>query len=195
MIYLLRHGQTEYNREGRIQGRCDSPLTDEGRQQMRTMGALLRELLAGQGEYEIIASPQSRARNSAQIVREEAGIAGPVITDERLQEVGCGSWERHHFASICERDPLVAETPCFLSAWAHYCSDGEGLDEATERLWSWLCWAGSRNLVVVSHGVAGSILRTLYIGGGKADMLTCHSAAHDSLYRCDRGWAEPISVS
>ncbi len=194
MIYLLRHGQTEYNLEQRIQGSHDSPLTSFGREQAKAMGRTLRELLAGEGEFDLISSPQGRAIESAQIIREEAGIGCPVISDARLCEIGCGSWEKHHFASISARDPLVEDEPSFLSAWANYCSDGEGLDPAVERLWGWLCWAGKRNLVVVGHGMAGMILRALYVGEDRDGMLRYHSARQDVIYRLDRGWVEEIPL-
>lgn len=195
MIYLLRHGQTEFNLERRVQGRMDSPLTSLGRDQAQAMGRSLRELIPDAGDFEIISSPQDRARKSTTIMCEAAGFEQPVITDERLQEVGFGSWEKHHFASICARDPLVEEEPSFLSAWANYCEDGEGLEAATARLWGWLCWAGKRDLVVVSHGVSGSILRALYTGGERDEMLKSHSAGQDVIHRLDLGWVEEISVS
>jgi probable phosphoglycerate mutase len=194
MIYLLRHGQTGYNLERRIQGRCDSPLTSQGREQCRAMGEKLRELLGEDNDFEIIASPQDRAHQSAQIVREAAGLDCPVITDARLVEVGAGSWEKHHFASICARDPMVEAEPCFLSAWAKHCTDGEGLDAAMERLWGWLRWAGNRNLVVVGHGVAGSILRALYVGEEREAMLRYHSSPQDRFHRLHGGWAEEVPV-
>jgi broad specificity phosphatase PhoE len=194
MIYLLRHGQTEYNLERRIQGRLDSPLTSLGRDQSRAMGAKLRTMIGDVDDLEIIASPQGRAHEAARIVREAAGIDRPVITDARLQEVGCGSWEKHHFASICARDPLVEAEPCFLAAWARHCTDGEGLDVAMERLWGWLRWAGNRNLVVVGHGVAGSILRALYVGEDREAMLSYHSSGQDRFHRLDMGWVEEVLV-
>lgn len=194
MIYLLRHGQTEFNMERRIQGRCDSPLTSQGREQARAMGQRLGELIGADDDFEIIASPQDRAHQSALIVREAAGISRPVITDARLQEVHAGSWEKHHFASICARDPLVEAEPCFLSAWAKHCTDGEGLDAAMERLWGWLRWAGNRNVVVVSHGVAGSILRALYVGEEREAMLRYHSAPQDRFHRLHGGWVEEVAV-
>ena len=194
MIYLLRHGQTEYNLERRIQGRLDSPLTSLGREQAAAQGAKLRELIGDPSGFEIIASPQPRAHESALIVREALGLDRPVITDARLQEVHCGSWEKHHFASICARDPLVEAEPCFLSAWAKHCTDGEGLDAAMERLWGWLRWAGNRDLVVVGHGVAGSILRALYVGDEREAMLRYHSARQDCLHRLHNGWVEEFSV-
>ncbi len=194
MIYLLRHGQTEYNLERRIQGRLDSPLTSLGREQSRIMGARLAELLDGDDEFQIVSSTQPLAHESARIVRDSVGLDKPVVTDARLQEVGCGSWEKHHFASICARDPMVEDEPSFISAWANYCTDGEGLDAAVERLWGWLRWANNRKLVVVGHGVAGSILRGLYVGDGVPEIMRYHSAGQDVIYRLDKGWAEEIPL-
>jgi broad specificity phosphatase PhoE len=195
MMYLLCHGQTHFNIEQRIEGSLDSPLTSLGREQARVMGERLGQMLDGDAEFELVASPQPRALESAQILREAAGIDRPVISDARLVEVGCGSWEKHHFASICARDPVVEQEPTFLAAWAHHCVDGEGFDDAVERLWGWLRWAGNRKLVVVGHAVSGSILRALYVGEGRDALLTQHMLGPDSIYRLERGWAEAIPVT
>lgn len=194
MIYLLRHGQTEFNLERRIQGRMDSPLTSLGRDQSRAMGRALKQQMGGADGFEVVCSPQPRAHDSARLVCEAAGLAQPIITDARLQEVGCGSWEKHHFASICARDQMVEEEPCFLSAWAHHCLDGEGLEPAVERLWGWLRWAGNRDLVVIGHGVSGSILRALYSGENRDSMLQYHSSRQNVFHRVERGWVEEIPV-
>ena len=195
MIYLLRHGQTEYNVERRIQGRCDSPLTELGKDQARAMGAKLRGLLDGAEGFEVIASPLVRAATSAEIVREAMGIEQRVIHDHRLQEVGCGSWEKHHLDTIGARDPRVGAAPCFLAAWASYCTDGEQLDEAIARLSGWLGWAEGRNLVVVSHGVAGGLLRALYAGVGRDRMLEMRSVPQDRFHRLHDGHVEEIACS
>lgn len=195
MIYLLRHGQTEFNVERRIQGRCDSPLTELGKEQARAMGAKLRSLLDGGPDVELVSSPQPRALSSAELVAEAAGLDGRIVTDERLQEVGAGSWEKHHFATLAARDPLIGEAPNFLAAWAQYCRDGEGLDAAMDRLASFLHWAEGRALVVVSHGCAGSILRSLYAGADRVAMLQSHSAPQDRFHRLHDGKIEEIAAS
>jgi broad specificity phosphatase PhoE len=195
VIYLLRHGQTEHYVDGRIQGRCDSPLTELGQQQAGAMGARLRELLADDDGFEVVSSPLGRAVASAEIVREYAGLTRPLITDARLEEVGCGSWEKHHFASLAARDPRIGEAPNFLAAWALYCSDGERLDEATARLSGWLTSAEGRELVVIGHGVAGSLLRGLYSGMSQEDLLTMRSSAQGGFHRLHGGQVEEISCS
>lgn len=192
MIYLLRHGQTEHNLEDRVQGRCDSPLTELGISQSQAMGEKLRDLLEEE-EFQLISSSLPRAVATAEIVHKAAGFEKPLLTDERLLEVGCGSWEKHHFATLAERDPLVAAAPCFLAAWANYCSDGETLDEALARLSGWLEWAEGRNLVVVSHGVAGSLLRALYSGADREELLQLHSVQQDRFHRLHEGELEEIA--
>jgi len=195
VIYLLRHGQTEYNTERRIQGRCDSPLTELGKAQVRAKGEELRELLAGQGGFVVVSSPQPRAVASAEIVAEHAGIEGPIVTDARLQEVGCGSWEKHRYASLKERDPAIGEAPNFLAAWAQYCTDGEGLDAAIDRLASFLNWTAGKDLVVVSHGCTGAILRALYAGLDREKLLQSHSVQQDRFHRLHDGEIEEFAVA
>jgi probable phosphoglycerate mutase len=193
VIYLLRHGQTEYNVERRIQGRCDSPLTELGKGQARAMGEMLGGLVGDPDEFKIVSSPQPRALASAELVAEAAGIRGTIVTDARLQEIGCGSWEKHRYASLAERDPLIGEAPNFLSAWAQYCSDGEGLDAAVDRLASFLRWAEGKQLVVVSHGCAGAILRALYTGASLDALLQSRSAPQDRIHRLHQRNVEEIA--
>ncbi len=152
-------------------------------------------MLDGHPEFALVSSPQPRALSSAELVAETAGLGGRIVTDERLQEVGAGSWEKHHFATLAERDPLIGEAPNFLAAWAQYCSDGEGLEAASDRLASFLHWAEGRSLVVVSHGCAGSILRSLYVGADRQAMLQSHSAPQDRFHRLHEGAVEEIAAS
>ena len=194
MIYLLRHGQTRFNVEERVQGSADSALTDLGREQAASQGRFLRDALEIDSAFEIISSPLGPAWKSAEIMRQAAGLERPVISDARLQEADFGSWERHTWPKICERDPLIGEAPTFLSAWAHFCSDGESMDDAVSRLWGWLRWAGDRNFLVVSHGVAGCILRVLYNGGGKPEMFAASQTPPEVIHRLDMGWIEEITL-
>ncbi|MCR5878557.1 histidine phosphatase family protein [Phenylobacterium sp. J367] len=62
MIYLVRHGQTEFNREQRLQGHVDSPLTELGLRQAGAVAALLKDLTAGQPGWRVVSSPLGRAR-------------------------------------------------------------------------------------------------------------------------------------
>ena len=83
MIYLIRHGETDWNHQKRRQGRRDVPLNDQGREQMRRCG----KLIAGLPADAIITSPLSRAAESAEILAECMGLApDSIVADEGLIE-------------------------------------------------------------------------------------------------------------
>jgi probable phosphoglycerate mutase len=187
VIYLLRHGQTEYNAERRIQGRCDSPLTALGREQAAGLGRLLGEELGSlRTSVPIFSSPLGRAMASAEIIREHAGIAAPIQIDERLMEIGCGSWERLTRPEIAERHPAFVGANSFMEGWRDHCPDGETLMEAMARADDWLRWAEGRTIVAVSHGITGIILRALHerLDSEAMLMLPC---PQDRIYRLHGG--------
>lgn len=100
-IYLLRHGQTQWNAEGnRYCGRTDIPLTQKGIAQAEEMG----RQLAGISFNAIYSSPLERACHTAQI----AGGGKPVITDERLLETDFGNWEGRTKEETIRDDAAVA---------------------------------------------------------------------------------------
>ncbi len=86
-FWYLRHGETDWNAEGRSQGNIDIPLNANGLAQARAAGPLLRN----RGITTIVASPLSRARVTAEIVAESLGL--PVSLDPDLREVGFGVQE------------------------------------------------------------------------------------------------------
>jgi broad specificity phosphatase PhoE len=86
-LLLVRHGETDWNADGRLQGQTDRPLSDFGRRQARQ----LADELAGEGLDAIYASDLSRARETAEIVGERLGLA--VALDADLREKDWGTWE------------------------------------------------------------------------------------------------------
>jgi broad specificity phosphatase PhoE len=99
-VILMRHGETAWNRERRIMGDLDVPLTDEGRAQC----AAAAELLSGFAVDRIVTSPLARAAESAGIVASRLGL--PLSSDPRLVEVRFGSWQGMTYAD-------VANDPCY----------------------------------------------------------------------------------
>src|SRR5262249_25444742 len=103
VLYFVRHGETDWNRERRLQGQHDVPLNALGRDQATRCGVVLRELLARTGraaeEFDFVASPLGRARETMERVRRELGVPPEVYrTDPRLAELSFGSWEGLTFA-------------------------------------------------------------------------------------------------
>ena len=97
-IYYIRHGETSWNAEGRLQGVQDIALNDRGRAQAAHAGRILADLLARDGRDKttlpFVASPLIRARATMELVRTELGLPpGDYALDARLREIAYGSWE------------------------------------------------------------------------------------------------------
>ncbi|HEX7526613.1 MAG TPA: histidine phosphatase family protein [Gaiellaceae bacterium] len=86
-LLLIRHGETDWNAEGRLQGHTDRPLNDHGRRQ----AAALAERLAGEAVAAVYSSDLARARETAEILAERLGL--PVVDDPDLRERNWGNWE------------------------------------------------------------------------------------------------------
>lgn len=171
MIYLLRHGETEFNAAGRYQGRVDSPLTPRGRAQAAAGAALLAEALGAAGPA-IWTSPLGRARATAEILRAALPAAGPPRIDPRLTELAMGEWEGMTRAGIEERWPgLRRRHP--PREWMFHAPGGERMAEAQARLAAVLAAAAMAEgpVVLVGHGVAGRLLRGLHRGLPPAEAL------------------------
>ena len=100
-ILLLRHGETEWNLERRYQGRFDSPLTGRGTAQALAIGRLLA-MVPEAASAPIVASPQGRARRTAEIILEQRGAAGELHLDDRLRELSLGSWDGLTYADVAK---------------------------------------------------------------------------------------------
>jgi broad specificity phosphatase PhoE len=98
-VYLARHGQTAYNREGRFQGQLPVPLDDTGRAQ----AAELAERVAAHEFAALWCSPLLRARQTADVVARRIGLEPR--EDARLMETDAGDWTDHPFAEIHQRHP------------------------------------------------------------------------------------------
>ncbi|MEA2862215.1 MAG: hypothetical protein QOC84_171 [Bradyrhizobium sp.] len=112
VIYYIRHGETQWNAEGRLQGAQDIPLNDLGRKQAAHAGDILANLLARDGRSEtsipFVASPLGRARSTMELVRGTLGLPPrDYAIDDRLREIGYGHWEGSTLAQMQASDPDV----------------------------------------------------------------------------------------
>jgi probable phosphoglycerate mutase len=94
VIVFVRHGQTVVNREGRLQGRLDSPLTDLGHEQAR----LAASGLADSGAELVLTSSLLRAVDTAREIAQAIGV--PVEVDDRLVELDYGAWDGRRFGEV-----------------------------------------------------------------------------------------------
>jgi probable phosphoglycerate mutase len=183
-IFLTRHGETLWNRERRFQGRMDSPLTERGVEQARRMGRTLRHLIGAPAEWEVVASPLGRAHRTASLMADEIGLpASQISLDERLMELDMGCWEG------LTGPEIEARTPGCLSG------DGESYERFVERLSAWKRDHDERGkLIVVAHGLVSRILRGLYAGLDRSDLLQLE-IPQDALFRLASGAVERIDCA
>jgi probable phosphoglycerate mutase len=127
MIYLIRHGQTEWNQAKRLQGGKDSPLTDLGRHQAR---AVARSLEAAPPS-EVLTSPVSRAKTTASIIAGHLSI--PLAEDARLSEMRFGAAEGLTLTEIDERWPGFRDER-EQDKWRMRWPEGECYDDVDQRL-------------------------------------------------------------
>lgn len=188
-IILLRHGQTHWNREGRIQGHGDSPLTLAGIDQARAYGRTLAGLLGPGVDWRFVSSPLPRCLQTAAILCETAGLDFTrVARDGRLREVHTGDYMGRLKAEF-QAGELTGQG---RQAWFFNCPGGETHAHMSDRLAHWLAdLAEDDHVVAVSHGIAGKILRGLY-AGLDPDAALDQDSPQDALFRLSDGRIERI---
>ena len=113
LLYVIRHGQTDYNREERLQGARDIPLNDTGRGQARANGrtlASLADLEHPLAQFDWVSSPLGRTRETMELVRQAAGLEpGLYRTDPLLIELSFGDWEGQTLDEVAVHAPHLIE--------------------------------------------------------------------------------------
>ena len=184
MIYLVRHGQTEFNRELRFQGHLDSPLTDLGIRQAGAMGRLLASLIPKTVDWRIIVSPLGRAQATARIVADTLEVS-QIETEPRLIEITVGDWDGRLRAEIeAEAGPAFAP-----SGWDFTAPNGESFENVIHRCESWLDSLppeSEHRIIAVTHGVTSRVLRGVYAGLSREDTLA-QPVPQDAVYRLSHG--------
>lgn len=193
-IILVRHGETRWNREGRVQGHGDSPLTPKGAAQARAYGLRLRDLLGDRSQWRVVSSPLGRCAQTTGILCEVADLDFRTITfDDRLREVHTGQWSGLPKAELAARHPGMLEGGG-LDHWVFRCPGGESHQAVSARLGDWLAGlAPDDKVIAVSHGIAGRVLRGLYLGSDPSLAMRGDSP-QDVLFFMSKGCIERISV-
>jgi len=194
-LYMLRHGETAWNTERRMQGSKNSDLTPHGRVQALAMGRTLKaELEREPGPTIFLRSPLGRTRETSEIVGRELGIAsGEWREDIRLAELSYGTWEGFSWAEI------EIDHPTALADWRAdphgYCPPGGethiDLRRRCEAVLTEIATSGTRT-VVVSHGVSGAVVRGLNLGLDARAMFVLEKP-QDAFFRLLAGQEERIA--
>ena len=170
MIYIIRHGETDANAKGLIQGRSNFALNANGIRLAEITGKAMK----GIHFEKAYSSPLDRAHQTAELVLKESGNEEvPILIDERIIEVNFGNWEQKSFRNIAEGNEemsaeLVAEffeNPRHMSRFPK----GESIDELCERTQEFLKELAAdpenwdKNILVATHGTAlRAMLNFLY---------------------------------
>jgi len=154
-LYFARHGETDWNRERRLQGQHDIPLNALGRVQASRSGELLRGLLERDGrpaaQYDYVSSPLGRARETMELMRAAMGLDPEAYrTDARLMEMSFGRWEGFTFAELRARE-AAALTERERDKWGFVLPGGESYAQLQVRVRAWY-ETMERDSVVSAHG-------------------------------------------
>jgi broad specificity phosphatase PhoE len=143
-LVLVRHGETDWNRQRRFQGHADQPLNDAGRSQARELAGRLRD----EPVTALYTSPLRRASETAQILATGFGLEARTL--DALLEIDVGAWEGLTVDEVRERYPDRADQD-WRSGW----EDGETYDELEQRVVPALIELGSRHsgghVLAVTH--------------------------------------------
>lgn len=184
-LILVRHGETLWNREGRVQGFSDTDLSEAGLQQARQLGLLLRDASI----RSIYASPLIRALKTARIINEYH--RAPLHIEPGLMEMDQGDFEGMTFQELmsCERD--------FLKKWMSdpasvQMPNGESFVELQNRSWKVIegIFGRSENALVVSHkfAIAAILCRIRNISLSRFRDVSVDTASR-TVIRVDKGEA------
>ena len=109
-LYFIRHGETDWNAEGRLQGQRDIPLNALGKVQADEAGLILRSLIPKLDDLDWWVSPMERTRETAMRARTMLDLPASVFkTDERLKELTFGRWEGLTWKEVRRSDPRSEE--------------------------------------------------------------------------------------
>ncbi|WP_252236475.1 histidine phosphatase family protein [Clostridium sp. CH2] len=159
-LFLTRHGETEWNIAGRLQGSKDSPLTERGLNQAKS----LRDRLKNEKIDIIYASPIKRALDTAKIISEPNNT--PIVTCDELKEIGFGEYEGKYIKDL----PKIGENN-FLEEMFSGNHEVKGIDGETlldvknrtfKKLGSILEKEKDKNILIVTHGMALKVIMSYF---------------------------------
>lgn len=191
---MIRHGQTDWNAEGRMQGQKDIDLNATGRGQAMRNGEMLAHILGDSvAQFDFVASPLRRTRETMERLRAEMGL-DPLAyrLDERLKELSFGDWEGFTLAELAKASPERVKARA-QRKWGFIPpgQDAESYEILSWRIGAWLN-SVEQPTVCVSHG---GVIRSCFrlIGGMDEDEACDINIPQDRILKIDRdagivGW-------
>jgi broad specificity phosphatase PhoE len=159
-LYFIRHGETDWNAEARLQGQRDVPLNDFERVQAEEAGTRLRGTVLRYEDLDYVASPLSRTRETMELMRAAIGLHPTAYRmDDRLRELTFGAWEGLTWKEVRQRDGRGARARD-IDKWGFVPPKGESYAMLAERVAPFLGEL-TRDTVVVSHGGVARVLLAL----------------------------------
>ena len=167
IIYYMRHSETDWNVEGRLQGGIDTPLNELGLTQAAHAGRVLADLFNRRGldasNLAFVASPLQRARITMDIVRAELKLPpGGYALDDRLREIGYGHWEGSTLAQMQASDPQLFASRQ-IDKWAVPPPGGESYASVQARMSDWYNQVTADTVAVAHGGTARALMVALGI--------------------------------
>ncbi|SCX12761.1 Glucosyl-3-phosphoglycerate phosphatase [Agrobacterium sp. DSM 25558] len=198
LVYVIRHGQTDWNAIRRLQGQKDIPLNDFGRSQATENGKILSRILGPTlNDFDYIASPLGRTRETMELLRGAMGLEPTAYrTDERLVEISFGDWEGQTLPELKMTEPEKVKARK-ATKWdfippGH---DAESYEILSWRIGAWLA-SVDRPTVCVCHG---GVIRSMFrlVSGVDKDVAAEIAIPQDRILRVEteKGTVEWIDPS
>jgi broad specificity phosphatase PhoE len=167
-IYFVRHGETDWNVQGLIQGWTDTPLNQKGHTQASAVAQALLGVPEFSPDFAFVVSPLLRARQTMGYISEALGLEPQQIAvDAAVQELGFGVWEGKPFWEL-KASPVYPAHPEDRYAWRP--ERGESYADGHARINDWLDRL-DRPTVVVAHGAIGRCLIAELAGLPRRDLV------------------------
>lgn len=172
MIYIIRHGQTLWNLQGKKQGRNDSPLTLKGISQANNVAKILLEEKIDLNNFTVVSSPQWRCRQFLSIICEQIEFDyNKCIFEDNLREHAFGMWEGLTEEQIKEQYGEIYKKR-ELSKWDFIAPMGESYDLVHKRVAKVLEKYEEQNIIFVCHEMISKVLRGKMLELDKKEIMS-----------------------
>jgi probable phosphoglycerate mutase len=190
LVYFVRHGETSWNADSRLQGQADTDINAKGRAQATRNGEALACLIPDPAGFDFVASPLRRTRETMERVRAAMGLDPQSYrTDARLKEVHFGDWQGYTYAEMDVREPgSIARREKDKWNFRPPGAEAESYEMLKERVEPWLAEVAAPT-VCVTHGGVIRVLFRLVAGLAERECAAL-DVPQDRVLRLENGRLE-----